>query len=321
MIFKANVIISGRLRQLIAIRTAGARSKSAAVLVCFAVGAALRLVVLEILAMLLAVFDTAGTAVPRAIPLASAVISFILQVEPVSTESLSHDPTAIVVGVVLVVLAASSSYALRIVFDTVVVRFTTDLTARVFVPCLASIWGSSAGNLRCVPGCATERFAVSSPAVMSTLPIGTAAFTGRAFAWRRTAFVLAPSFASIQSSLTCHFGDESSLTSERLAVAGPAVLSTLTIGTGTFVSCTVRKCAGTACVLLPRFLLPSCGLASHLRAVSARAGEGLAIASPAVMVAVGTGTGTSVRCASCVIVAVRSFLWRAEIVESSKLGI
>lgn len=273
--------------------------------------------------MALAVFDTAGAAVPRTVFLASLVIGFILQVETISTESLANDPTAIVVGAVLVVLAACSSYTLRIVFDTVIVRFTADLTARVFVPRLRLVCrrGSSAGDLRCIPGFASERFAVASPAVMSTSAIGAGALAGRTFAWRRTAFVLVPNFASIRSSLACPFRNESSLASERLAVAGPAVLSTLTIGTGTLVSCTVRKCAGTTCVFLPRFLLPSCGLASHLWAVSARAGEGLAIASPAVMITVGTGTGTSVRCASCVIVAVRSFLWRAEIVESGKLGI
>lgn len=321
LIFEANVIVGRRLGQLVAIRAAGARFKSAAVRVGFTVGAALRLVVLEILAMFLAVFDTAGAAVPRAIFLTSLVIFFVLQVETIGTESLANDPTAIVVGSVLVVLAARSSYTLRIVCDTVIARFTADLTARVFVPRLAAIRGSSAGNLRCVPGFTRERFAVASPAVMSTLAIGTGALAGRTFAWRRTAFVLAPSFACIRSSLACHFGNESSLTSERLAVAGPAVLSTLTIGTGTLVSCTVRKCAGTTCVFLPRFLLPSCGLASHLWAESARAGKGLAIASPAVMITVGTGTGTSVRCASCVIVAVRSLLWRAEIVESGKLGI
>jgi len=286
------------------------------------VGAALRLVILEILAVFLAVFDTAGAAVPRAISLTSLVILFVPQVETISTESLANYPTAIVVSVVLVVLAACCSYALRIVFDTVIVWFTADLTAPVFVPLLVcSKLVSSAGNLRCVPGSATERFAVASPAVTSTFTIGTGALAGRTFARRRAAFVLVPSFASVRSSLSCHFGNESSLTSERLAVASPAILSTLTIGTGTFVSCAVRKCTGTTCVFLPRFLLPSCGLASHLWVVSARAREGLAIASPAVMFTVGTGTGASLWCASCVIVAVCSFLWRAEKVESGKLGI
>ena len=110
--FEANVIVGRRLGQLVAIRAAGARFKSAAVRVGFTVGAALRLVVLEILAMFLAVFDTAGAAVPRAIFLASLVIFFVLQVETIGTESLANDPTAIVVDSVLVVLAARSSYTL-----------------------------------------------------------------------------------------------------------------------------------------------------------------------------------------------------------------
>lgn len=112
MIFEANVIVGRRLGQLVAIRAAGARFKSAAVRVGFTVGAALRLVVLEILAMFLAVFDTAGAAVPRAIFFTSLVIFFVLQVETIGTESLANDPTTIVVGSVLVVLAARSSYTL-----------------------------------------------------------------------------------------------------------------------------------------------------------------------------------------------------------------
>ena len=67
--------------------------------------------------MALAVFDTTGirigAAVSRAIFLTkSLVIGFVLQVETIGTESLTNDHTVIVVGSVLVVLAARSSYTL-----------------------------------------------------------------------------------------------------------------------------------------------------------------------------------------------------------------
>ena len=144
---------------------------------------------------------------------------------------------------------------------------------------------------------------------MSTLTIGTGALARRTFAGRCAAFVLVPCFASGRSSLSRHFGNEASLASERLAVTSPAVLSTLPIGTGTFVSCAAGKGAGTTCVLFPRFPLKSRGLARHLGTVIAGAREGLAIASPAVMITVRPGTGAPGWCASCVILVVCSALW------------
>lgn len=111
-------------------------------------GTAFRLVVLEVLAVFLTVFDTASAAVLSAPTLATLVILFVPQVKTISTESFADFSTAIGIGLVLAVLAASRSYTFRIVADIVIVFLAADLTARVFVPRLASIRGSLTGHLR-----------------------------------------------------------------------------------------------------------------------------------------------------------------------------
>ena len=59
--------------------------------------------------MAVTVFDTTGAAVSRVIfPTKSLVIGFVLQVETIGTESLTNDPTAIVVCSVLVVFSGST---------------------------------------------------------------------------------------------------------------------------------------------------------------------------------------------------------------------
>lgn len=237
-------------------------------------GTAFAFVIFEVLLVFFAVFNAAGASVFRAILFTFFVVLLVLHGKSITAKSMPHDTTTIVVDVLFIVLATSGGHAFVVV--VVVVRslwWGANPAASVLIQLFALVWCLLSGHFRGESGSARESLAVASPAIVSTLAIGTGAFARSARGRLWAAFVLFPSLALVRCGLSGHPWYETSLASERFVVTSPTINTAFTIRAGACVGNTVSKPAWATCVFFVGFFVVLRSFTRHFWAVATTACE------------------------------------------------